>query len=148
MSGGFYESPRWLDLRYRVLNKSGGCCKLCGCRASADNPLQVDHIKPRSKFPHLELAESNLQVLCRNCNQGKSNKDDTDWRVRGSRDLLKTLNRRRYILASAEPAQRAKLEQLSWLRKNDPDLSKEAGRQYEAIWQEVEADWIAKGQPE
>lgn len=72
----FYRSPEWLDLRYRALTASRGRCELCG----ATNQLHVDHIKPRSKYPRLELALSNLQVLCRECNLGKSNKDETDWR--------------------------------------------------------------------
>lgn len=42
----------------------------------------MDHIKPRSKYPHLELVFNNLQILCKNCNQGKSNIDETDWRPR------------------------------------------------------------------
>lgn len=147
MSDGFYESREWLDLRYRVLQKAGGSCKLCGCRATPENPIQVDHIKPRSLHPELQLAESNMQVLCRNCNQGKSNKDDTDWRFRASQEALDTLNRKRYVLAHAAPAQRAKLEQLSWLIKNDVGLQREAQRQYAALWREIEADWISEGQP-
>jgi hypothetical protein len=118
MTADFYQSREWLDLRYRVLQKSGGSCKLCGCRASPDNPIQ-----------------------------GKSNKDDTDWRFRASQELLDKINRRTFIVAHATPAQKAKLEQLSWLRKNDADFQKEADRQYKALWQEIEADWIAKGEP-
>jgi HNH endonuclease len=146
----FYESREWLDLRYRVLQKSGGSCKLCGCRASADNPIQVDHIKPRSLHPELALAESNLQPLCKNCNQGKSNKDDTDWRWKFSRELVDHTKRKVAVLASASPLQKAKLEQLGWLKQNDvdPQIGREAEKQYRALWKEIEADWLAKGQPE
>lgn len=147
MSDGFYESREWLELRYRVLQKAGGSCKLCGCRPTSDNPIQVDHIKPRSLHPELALVESNMQVLCRNCNVGKSNKDDTDWRFRASQEALDNLNRKRFILMHASAAQKAKLEQLSWLGKNDSDLQKEAHRQYNALWKEIEADWIADGSP-
>jgi 5-methylcytosine-specific restriction endonuclease McrA len=143
--GDFYESREWLDLRYRVLQKSGGSCKLCGCRASSDNPLQVDHIKPRSKHPELALVESNMQVLCKNCNQGKSNKDVTDWRFRASRELIDKVNRKTAILGHATAEQRGKLEQLGWLAKNDPSFHKEAEKQYKALWQEIEADWLATG---
>lgn len=146
--GDFYESREWLDLRYRVLQKAGGSCKLCGCRASPDNPIQVDHIKPRSLHPKLELVESNMQVLCKNCNMGKSNKDETDWRWKASREATDAIKRKRRVLAHATPGQKGKLEQLSWLGKNDADLQKEAYRQYNALWKEIEADWIAKGKPE
>lgn len=77
---GFYDSREWLSLRYEALRASAGRCTCCGARASATNPLHVDHIKPRSKFPALSLVLSNLQVLCKNCNLGKGNTDDTDWR--------------------------------------------------------------------
>lgn len=77
----FYLTKPWLELRYFVLKKHaiehGRICLLCG---NSNKPLHVDHIKPRSKFPELELDPYNLQVLCESCNLGKSNKDDTDWR--------------------------------------------------------------------
>jgi hypothetical protein len=76
----FYESDEWLDLRYRALKMHGGCCQCCGNRPSEGNPLHVDHIKPRSKYPYLELELSNLQVLCKACNFGKRAWDETDWR--------------------------------------------------------------------
>jgi 5-methylcytosine-specific restriction endonuclease McrA len=49
---------------------------LCG----ATERIVVDHIKPRRKFPELELDLDNLQVLCNDCNMGKSNDDYTDFR--------------------------------------------------------------------
>ncbi|RYZ77144.1 MAG: HNH endonuclease [Proteobacteria bacterium] len=49
------------------------------CR-SAQGSMHVDHIKPRSKYPHLELEFSNIQVLCPPCNFGKSNKYEDDFR--------------------------------------------------------------------
>jgi len=43
--------------------------------------IHVDHIKPRSRYPELSLEIENLQVLCEDCNMGKSNVFETDWRV-------------------------------------------------------------------
>ena len=80
----FYDSQAWHELRYKALKKSDGRCQLCGARLTAENPLQVDHIKPRSKHPEMALTLSNLQVLCRACNLGKSNTDQTDWRSSGN----------------------------------------------------------------
>lgn len=74
---GFYETRAWQELRYRALRHWGRTCMLCGVSGCE---LHVDHIKPRSTHPDLELSFENLQVLCRTCNMGKSNKDDTDWR--------------------------------------------------------------------
>lgn len=79
-STSFYESREWRELRYRVLTKYGWKCMGCGRTRKDGVILHVDHIKPRSKYPELELDENNLQVLCADCNIGKSNKFDTDHR--------------------------------------------------------------------
>lgn len=79
-AGGFYDSREWMSVRYEALRASNGHCACCGARPTPANPIHVDHIKPRSKFPHLALTLSNLQVLCKQCNLGKSNTDATDWR--------------------------------------------------------------------
>ncbi len=73
----FYLSREWRELRYKVLKTYGRKCMLC---SSTDAKLHVDHIKPRSSFPQLALSFENLQVLCDDCNIGKSNRDQTDWR--------------------------------------------------------------------
>jgi 5-methylcytosine-specific restriction endonuclease McrA len=76
----FYSSPEWLEVRYQALQKCGARCQCCGASPADGALMHVDHIKPRSRFPELQLELSNLQVLCRRCNQGKSNIDATDWR--------------------------------------------------------------------
>lgn len=78
-SSRFYLCLPWRELRYAVLKKRGAKCECCH---STQGPFHVDHIKPRSKYPELELEleESNLQVLCADCNMGKGAWDDTDWR--------------------------------------------------------------------
>ena len=77
---GFYSTREWRELRYKVISASNGLCTACGAKAGESVRLHVDHIKPRSKYPELELDINNLQVLCEDCNLGKSNKDDTDFR--------------------------------------------------------------------
>lgn len=78
--GDFYDSMLWKELRYEVLKERGRRCECCGEGPEQGATIQVDHIKPRSRYPHLELEKSNLQVLCLRCNHGKSNRDETDWR--------------------------------------------------------------------
>ncbi len=88
----FYRSDDWLKLRYRVLRKYGACCMCCGKRGSRENPVHVDHIKPRSRHSHLELVFGNLQILCEDCNLGKGAWDETDWRLpEGAADHMKAL---------------------------------------------------------
>lgn len=137
MSEDFYQSRQWLDLRYQALKKNLGMCQCCGARGEPSNPLQVDHIFPRSKFPRMELQLSNLQVLCKTCNMGKSNRDLTDWRFAPSRELS--------ILNSLPADKRFRLQQLGWLKINgeNSQLRNEANREYRKLWRELEQEWIA-----
>jgi hypothetical protein len=83
-SDSFYDSREWLEVRYKALVKYGAKCMCCG-RTRHDNVIiQVDHIKPKSKYPGMALDIDNLQVLCKECNLGKSNNDSTDWRYRNT----------------------------------------------------------------
>lgn len=76
----FYASDEWRALRYKALELNGGACQCCGRTRKHGVVLHVDHIKPRSLYPELQLALDNLQILCEDCNLGKSNKFATDWR--------------------------------------------------------------------
>lgn len=75
----FYSSDQWRSLRIKVLVNQGRKCCVCGRSASDGVKLHVDHIKPRSKHPELALVESNLQVLCEDCNLGKGNRYENRW---------------------------------------------------------------------
>jgi len=77
----FYSSKEWRKVRVRVLEKYECKCMMCGRSPKTHGiVIHVDHIKPRSKYPKLELSISNLQILCEDCNLGKSNRYETDWR--------------------------------------------------------------------
>ena len=71
MKSLFYATDEWRKLRWRVLSLSNGKCVMCGRNSGHGIVLHVDHIKPRSKYPALELEIDNLQVLCEDCNLGK-----------------------------------------------------------------------------
>jgi hypothetical protein len=73
----FYQSHAWKTIRYAALKRANGFCVCCGAKGVT---LHVDHVIPRSKAPELELEIENLQVLCSDCNEGKGNWDQTDWR--------------------------------------------------------------------
>lgn len=75
----FYKSNRWCRLRAKAFQLYGAVCMKChAVRAEAD--MQVDHIKPRSKYPSLQYNLDNLQILCQPCNQEKSNLNCNDYR--------------------------------------------------------------------
>ena len=74
MGSDFYQTREWRELRWSVLIASDGKCIKCNRGKQDGVILHVDHIKPRSKFPALELVFANLQVLCEDCNIGKSNR--------------------------------------------------------------------------
>lgn len=97
MKQDFYDSWEWKELRYRALAKYGRKCASCGCSPGDGYPLHVDHVQPISKHWYLRFEIFNLQVLCKDCNMGKSNKDETDFRPKvtwesiGEEDRLKMM---------------------------------------------------------
>jgi hypothetical protein len=76
--------PVRADVRYRVLAAAKGKCALCGVHSS-ERRIEVDHIVPRSRGGTSDI--SNLQALCDECNRGKSNTDQTDFRLPADEEL-------------------------------------------------------------
>lgn len=76
----FLQSYEWRRARMVALKAHGARCQCCGASPATGAVMNVDHIKPRKLFPSLALEQSNLQVLCHECNHGKGNWDQTDWR--------------------------------------------------------------------
>ena len=71
----FYGSPEWIYLRRLVIEEDGKYCTSCRRYIYEEEDITVDHIKPRSKYPELQLSRDNLQVLCRSCNSKKGNRE-------------------------------------------------------------------------
>lgn len=76
----FLETYEWRKLRMEALKKYGPQCMCCGATPQTGAVMNVDHIKPRKLWPSLALDIGNLQILCHECNHGKGNWDQTDWR--------------------------------------------------------------------
>lgn len=87
----FYKSADWRRVRYDVLRNNDGRCELCGVSKHDGARLNVDHIKPLRLHWQLRLNPANLQVLCGQCNHGKGNRDDTDWREEPAEPSLKVI---------------------------------------------------------
>lgn len=79
-SDAFLQSFEWRALRMQALKLYGRRCVCCGASPETGAVMNVDHIKPRKRYPSLALDIKNLQVLCHECNHGKGNWDMTDWR--------------------------------------------------------------------
>lgn len=72
-------------LRIAVFRKYGRKCLMCG----SSKKVQVDHIKPVSRFPELAKCMDNLQPLCARCNNWKSDKFLIDCRPGADRKVRK-----------------------------------------------------------
>jgi Homing endonuclease associated repeat/HNH endonuclease len=66
------KTPRNINwrLRAQVLMRDSATCRLCGRKPSDGIILHVDHVVPWSKGGETVLG--NLQILCEQCNVGKS----------------------------------------------------------------------------
>jgi hypothetical protein len=58
------------SVRFQVFKRDNYACQMCGASAADGVKLEIDHIIPVSKGGQND--EDNLQVLCRDCNIGKS----------------------------------------------------------------------------
>ena len=73
------------EVREYLLEKWGRQCVYC---SEQDVPLQIEHIKPKSKGGSNRIG--NLTLACAECNQLKGNQDVKDF-LSGKPDLLKRL---------------------------------------------------------
>jgi len=62
------NTRRWRDVRSIALKVFGDRCLNCG---DSEN-IQIDHIHPVSRYPHLSYNIENMQPLCKRCNGIKS----------------------------------------------------------------------------
>jgi hypothetical protein len=76
----FYQSKEWAALKKKVYARYGRSCMATGLTEKDGITLSVDHVKPRSKHPHLALKLSNMQVLELGLNKTKGARIVKDWR--------------------------------------------------------------------
>jgi len=94
MSEGFTETkdirsqsrniPR--DILIRVIRRDNSMCQKCS-KILLDRDIEIDHIIPHSKGG--ATTESNLQVLCFDCNRSKGNKLDNIFHKNAKDKYLK-----------------------------------------------------------
>lgn len=67
---------KYYKLKHLIFYYYDNHCFKCNSKQN----LELDHIKPFSKYPELFFEPSNLQILCKHCNILKSNKTNDDYR--------------------------------------------------------------------
>lgn len=65
------------NLRYKILQRDGFRCVLCGRSAAQGVELEVDHLVPIAKGGTTD--EHNLRTLCKDCNRGKGDSYIPNW---------------------------------------------------------------------
>jgi len=70
-----YAAPEWGKLRKQVIKENGRKCAQCGKFIKNNDELTVDHMQPISKYPDLVFKRDNLQVLCRQFNSAKRDRE-------------------------------------------------------------------------
>lgn len=65
----------WRKCREQILATHPNIC----CRCGSTENLQVDHMLPKSKYPHLMYCMENLQILCKSCNAKKGSRVEKDY---------------------------------------------------------------------
>jgi len=73
LSGGNYKHP---DNKAALRNASFDKCVYCESKVSHVYYADVEHIKPKEKFPKLEFRWENLGFVCAKCNGIKKDKFD------------------------------------------------------------------------
>lgn len=72
----FYNSKSWKSLRYQTLLHSGFTCARCGREANIG-----DHIIPIKVRWDLRLEPSNIQSMCFECHNTKSEEDKQNYNI-------------------------------------------------------------------
>lgn len=68
-----YKHP---DNKQALVDASFGKCMYCESKVKHIDFGDVEHIRPKSKYPHLEFEWSNLGFACAQCDVAKSDKHD------------------------------------------------------------------------
>ena len=67
------EDSLWSKFRKDIKERFSDLCAYCERRCD-DDIGEIDHFKPKSRFPNLVYEWSNLILACSNCNRSKDNK--------------------------------------------------------------------------
>lgn len=71
------NNPKWKGgskgtMRRYAITRDNFTCQKCGMKEPMPGFMDIDHIKPKTKFPELKRVLDNLLTLCPNCHRIKS----------------------------------------------------------------------------
>ena len=73
LAAGIYDDP---DNKNALAKAASGKCMYCESKIGHVSYPQIEHIKPKKKFPELEFVWENLGFCCQICNTNKGQKYD------------------------------------------------------------------------
>ena len=68
-----WKGGNWGYKKVEAKTRDDYTCQICGLRDP--EIMEVDHIKPKIKYPELALEINNLITLCPNCHRRKTNRE-------------------------------------------------------------------------
>lgn len=66
---------RHAEIKEALVESSSGKCAFCECIPSEGGNVEVEHFKPKSKYPNFTFEWENLLPACRRCNGSKDDHD-------------------------------------------------------------------------
>jgi uncharacterized protein (TIGR02646 family) len=66
---------RHFEIKEALVESSNGKCAFCECLPSEGGNVEVEHFKPKSKYPESTFEWENLLPACRRCNGSKDDHD-------------------------------------------------------------------------
>ena len=73
LANGNYKHP---DNKQALREASSDKCMYCESKVSAIDHAEIEHIKPKSKYPELTYTWENLGYVCSKCNNAKRDQYD------------------------------------------------------------------------
>lgn len=66
---------RHAEIKEALVESSSGKCAFCECIPSEGGNVEIEHFKPKSKYPKFTFEWENLLPACRRCNGSKDDHD-------------------------------------------------------------------------
>jgi|SRR5690625_218168 len=73
----FYDTKEWRTLRYQTLLNAGFICEICGVREATIG----DHVIPTKVRWDLRLDKNNVQAVCSECHNKKTEEDKMEYGI-------------------------------------------------------------------